>query len=132
MAQRGCGVVLGAVIAALVVFGMPAAHAAVVAPDTNPASHDVERTGAPTSPPVHICGNRRVLRGPAVPPRRAVVVRAGYNGRLQPAPNRTYWFAPGRHTLGRGEFDQMVPADHDVFVGAPGAVLDGQHRNRYA
>jgi parallel beta helix pectate lyase-like protein len=44
----------------------------------------------------------------------------------------TYWFAPGRHTLGTGQFNQIVPADGDTFIGAPDAVLDGQHSNLYA
>jgi len=44
----------------------------------------------------------------------------------------TYWFAPGVHTLGTSEFDQIAPGDDSTFVGAPGAILDGQQTNRYA
>ena len=47
-------------------------------------------------------------------------------------PNTTYWFAPGRHTLGKGQFSQIIPANGDTFVGAPGAVLDGQRQNLFA
>ena len=44
----------------------------------------------------------------------------------------TYFFESGVHTLGGGEFSQIIPAKNDVFVGAPGAVLDGQNQNAYA
>ena len=46
--------------------------------------------------------------------------------------NTTYWFAPGTHTLGNGEFHQIIPANGDTFIGAPGAILDGQGDNHYA
>ena len=94
---------------------------------------------SPTSPPVQVCGNRGILRGgPVSPPRRAVAIPAGndsgtvlaHNWTLQP--HTTYWFAPGRHTLGTGQFGQIIPADGDTFIGAPGAILDGQHANLYA
>jgi len=48
------------------------------------------------------------------------------------APNTTYWFAPGVHTLNPDQFGQINAADNDVFVGAPGAVLDGQGINEAA
>ena len=89
-------------------------------------------SGAPTQPPAVICGNHSVLDGPATAPAGAVTVPAGNNGSLNPAPNKTYWFAPGVHTLGTGMYNQIIPADNDWFVGAPGAVLDGQHKNNSA
>ena len=48
------------------------------------------------------------------------------------SPDTTYFFESGVHTLGGGEFSQIIPAKNDVFVGAPGAVLDGQNQNAYA
>ena len=45
---------------------------------------------------------------------------------------QTYWFAPGVHTLSTGEYDQVGPGDNSTFVGGPGAILDGQGKNRYA
>ena len=48
------------------------------------------------------------------------------------AAKTTYFFEPGVHTLGGGEFSQIIPANHDTFVGAPGAILDGQNQNAYA
>ncbi len=88
--------------------------------------------GAPATPPAAVCGNRAVLDGPATPPRGAVIVAAGDNADLTPVAGTTYWFAPGVHTLGTSPFGQIIPADRDVFVGAPGAVLDGANVNRYA
>jgi parallel beta helix pectate lyase-like protein len=44
----------------------------------------------------------------------------------------TYWLSPGRHTLSDGQYDQVIPQAGDVFTAAPGAVLDGRHRNLYA
>ncbi len=36
------------------------------------------------------------------------------------------------HTLGTGEYDQIVPGDNSTFIGGPGAILDGQGKNNYA
>ena len=95
--------------------------------------------GAPASPPVHVCGNKTILgKGPSTPPKGAVVIAAGDDSQTVLAhnwtmkPNTTYWFARGTHTLGQGQFAQIIPEDGDTFVGAPGAVLDGQHENLYA
>jgi hypothetical protein len=88
---------------------------------------------------VRVCGNNALLGGgPSSPPKGAVVIAAGddsgtdlgHNWTMKP--HTTYWFAPGRHTLGNGPFSQIIPADGDTFIGAPGAILDGQRVNRYA
>jgi hypothetical protein len=109
---------------------------------TGPASPAVGPTlsaTSPASPPVRICEDKTVLgHGPSSPPRGAIVIRAGddsgtvlaHNWTIQP--HTTYWFAPGRHTLGTGQFSQIIPSDGDTFIGAPGAILDGQHANLYA
>lgn len=87
----------------------------------------------PSSPPARVCGNAALLTGPASPPAGAVRVPAGDNGKLDLTRARTtYWFAPGVHTLGHEEYDQIAPGDSSTFVGAPGAVLDGQGKNAYA
>jgi hypothetical protein len=85
---------------------------------------------APTTPPARVCGNASALNGPAVAPEGATQVPAGDNAGFGfSQPNTTYWFAPGVHTLGTGEFSNINPASHDTYVGAPGAILDGQHAN---
>ena len=87
---------------------------------------------APKQPPVVACGNEALLDGPSTPPPGAVRVPAGDNHGMTWQPNETYWFAPGLHTLGEGQYDQIIPADNDIFVGAPGAIIDGQGKNNYA
>jgi Right handed beta helix region len=96
-------------------------------------------SSSPASPPVRVCGNDAILgRGPTSPPKGAVVIPAGNNSGTAIAhnwtirPDTTYWFAPGTHTLGRGKYSQIIPANGDTFIGAPGAVLDGQRSNLYA
>ncbi len=127
---------LGAVLAAAVLVLGGAAWLALrhsLAPGPAPSA------AGPASPPVRVCGNKSILDGgPASPPKGAVVVQAGDNGATIFAhswnlrPDTTYWFAPGRHTLGIGQFSQIIPKNGDTFIGAPGAILDGQHRNLYA
>ncbi|WP_344477155.1 right-handed parallel beta-helix repeat-containing protein [Nonomuraea monospora] len=46
--------------------------------------------------------------------------------------NTTYYFATGTHTLGADKYAQIMPGDGATFIGAPGAVLDGQKLNQYA
>jgi parallel beta-helix repeat protein len=66
-------------------------------------------------------------------PAGAVVVASGDNSSLTGdgalAANTTYWFAPGTHTLGTGEYANLNPATGDSFLGAPGAILSGQSDN---
>lgn len=87
----------------------------------------------PSSPPAKVCGNAALLSGPGSAPSGAVTVPSGDNASVDfSRPRTTYWFAPGVHTLGGGQYDQIVPGDGATFVGAPGAVLDGQQKNAYA
>jgi hypothetical protein len=88
----------------------------------------------PAAPMAQVCGNKAVLGGgPRRPPAGAVVVPAGDDARVNLGrPGVTYWFAPGRHTLGPGPYTQIIPGDGATFTGAPGAVLNGRHVNFYA
>ncbi len=88
----------------------------------------------PTAPPAAICGNASILGGgPAVAPAGAITVPAGNNENVDfRQANRTYWFAPGVHTLGTSEFGQIEPATGSTYIGAPGAILDGMNVNRFA
>jgi hypothetical protein len=112
------------------------------APDPgSPPRQDPPRVSAagPASPPARVCGNDAILRsGPSSPPKGAVVIPAGDDSGTVIAhdwsiqPHRTYWFAPGTHTLGTGQYGQIIPANGDTFLGARGAVLDGRHSNLFA
>jgi hypothetical protein len=87
----------------------------------------------PSSPPAKICGNTSLLSGPATAPVGAITVPAGNNSSLDLGQaGKTYWFAPGVHTLGTGEYSQIIPSDNSTYIGAPGAIIDGQGKNRYA
>ena len=87
----------------------------------------------PSAPPAKICGNASVLNGPASAPAGAIVVPAGNNSSVDlDQAGKTYWFAPGVHTLGTGEYSQIIPGDGSTYLGGPGAILDGQGKNRYA
>ncbi|MFZ0665200.1 MAG: right-handed parallel beta-helix repeat-containing protein [Acidimicrobiales bacterium] len=74
-----------------------------------------------------------MLTGPSSAPNGAVTVPAGNNASLTlNSPNKTYWFAPGTHTLGTGEYSQIIPSDGDTYIGGPGAIISGQGLNDFA
>ena len=110
-----------------------------------PAPLPTPRVGRPPSGPdeidARVCGSSRLLGGPIsaaaagalYPGRTVVTVPAGDDsGVFSGGAGTVYWLAPGRHTLGSSPFGQVQPKDGDVFIGAPGAVLDGAGVNRYA
>jgi hypothetical protein len=70
-----------------------------------------------------------------VAPAGAVTVAPGsdLNAAVQAQPaGTTFYLSGGVHTLGTDPYGQVIPKDDDRFIGAPGAVLDGQHANLYA
>jgi hypothetical protein len=75
--------------------------------------------------------------GPSAAPAGAVTVDPNVVGDLiaktkaSPA-GTTFWLAPGTHRLGSGNYDQVMPKEGDVYLGAPGAIVDGAHVNQYA
>lgn len=89
----------------------------------------------PTTPPAQICGNTEILDGPSTAPAGAVTVPAGDNNDLFfdfRTPDQTFWFAPGVHTMGNDVFGQIEPGPGTTFIGAPGAIFDGQGVNMFA
>jgi hypothetical protein len=87
----------------------------------------------PTTPPARICDSPMLLDGPQTAPTDAVKVPAGDNTTMNfGTAGTTYWFAPGVHTLGTGRSSQIIPGDNATFIGAPGAIIDGQNVNQYA
>lgn len=92
-------------------------------------------SSAPATPAASggtICGDSSQLTGPATAPAGAVTVPAGNNSSMNYSANKTYYFATGVHTVGTGDFGQIQPANGDTFIGAPGAIIDGQHQNQSA
>jgi Right handed beta helix region len=119
--------------------------AAPTAPATTTAAPTTTATAAsttsyPTTPPARICGNSILDQGPPTPPPGAIVVPAGDNSNLTPdwvsngfsTPNKIFWFAPGVHTLGPDKYSQIGPGNNSTYIGAPGAIIDGQHLNNYS
>ena len=96
--------------------------------------------GWPTGPPAAICSDPAHWSGPETPPAGAVIVPAGDNSDLTPNWNsegfsqdgKTFWFAPGVHTLGTDELAQIQPGSGSTYLGGPGAIIDGQQVNLYA
>jgi len=99
-------------------------------PASSPKPLDLSAAG-PRPPAARVCGNDAILgAGPSSAPRRAVTVPAGDNSGVSwGQTSTTYWFAPGTHTFGRGQYSQIVPGSGSTYIGAPGAVLDGRNTN---
>ncbi|MEU3273745.1 right-handed parallel beta-helix repeat-containing protein [Saccharomonospora sp. NPDC006951] len=82
-----------------------------------------------------VCDKAR--QGPAEAPSGAITVDPAVTGDLMnktrnsPA-GTTFWLAPGTHTLGTEQYDQVVPKDGNTYLGAPGAIVDGQRQNLFA
>ncbi len=92
-----------------------------------------EDTPWPPAPPAQICGNTELLSGPATAPTGAITVPTGDNTGFDfNHPGATFWFASGTHTLANDLYGQIITRDNVTYVGAPGAVIDGQNLNLYA
>ena len=99
--------------------------------DTTPPP--VDTTPWPDTPQATICTSKPWNNGPTSAPAGAVTVAAGDNSSVNLSQdNTTYWFAPGVHTLGTGEFSQIGAGNNATYIGAPGAIIDGQSLNKYA
>jgi hypothetical protein len=99
-----------------------------------PSSPAEPRTSAPISPVAKMCDSP-ALEGPSKAPDGAVEVSTERNLAdvvRDHSERTTYWLSPGVHNLGDNIYDQVMPHRGDTFIGAPGAILDGEHQNRYA
>jgi hypothetical protein len=98
-------------------------HSAVPAAAAAPDSEVSDRA---------VCGT---AIGVASAPEGAVTVAPGTDlsaaTRNSPA-GTTFFLTAGTHRLAADQFGQVIPKDGNVFLGAPGAVLDGQGINRSA
>ena len=87
----------------------------------------------PAENPAAICGDTDLLAGPATAPTGAVTVPAGDNSSFNfNQPGATLWFEAGTHTLGTDIYSQVIARANTAYLGAPGAILDGQNLNLYA
>ncbi len=90
---------------------------------------------APPPGTASVCANR--ASGPGSAPEGSITVDPEITGdlavktRVSPA-GSTFWLAPGTHTLGTDQFDQVAVKDGNTYVGAPGAIVEGQGENQYA
>jgi Right handed beta helix region len=90
---------------------------------------------APQTPAAKVCGNAAVLDGPPSAPAGAVSVSSSQDldDMTEKHPGgTTFWLTPGVHTLDSGAYSQVIPKNGNTYIGAPGAVLDGGRKNRYA
>lgn len=132
-------VVAGAAVLAVVALGgvvIAGVRSADGGPDIplGERSESFDASDAPQEPTARVCGSDP-LNGPKSQPdgaRKVTTDESLPEAVRESPPNTTFWLAPGEHHLGDGLYSQVIPKDGDTFVGAPGAVVDGQHVNRYA
>jgi Right handed beta helix region len=143
--RRRRGALWAAVVALLAAgaFGTAAAGTVTVAtskssvaePPAAAAVMAAAARGAGPASALQVCGRKALLSGPAHKPAGARTV--SLSTKLPQLVDRAkagtvFWLTPGVHTLGQGQFTQIVPKTGDRFIGAPGAVIDGGHDNLYA
>ena len=119
--------VVGAFLVSVVVVLPHFAGAVSQAPTTPPAGSQLCNAGPDAS----------LLTGPSSAPAGAVTIPAGdndptYDQSFSLSPNTTYYFATGTHTLGTSQYGQITPHNGDTFIGAPGAVINGEGVNQSA
>ena len=93
--------------------------------DADPPDPDPRRTPPHAHRPEWVLAERAagedlrqssVLNGPATAPAGAIVVPAGNKASVDlERAGKTYWFAPGVHTLGSGEYSQIGPGDNSTL-----------------
>lgn len=95
----------------------------------------VGRTVTPSTSVARVCD--KPAAGPAHAPAGAVTVDPAVVDdlavkTLNSPPHTTFWLRPGTHRLKPDRYAQVVPKEGDVYLGAPGAVLDGRKVDQYA
>ncbi|MFH8453244.1 right-handed parallel beta-helix repeat-containing protein [Streptomyces fungicidicus] len=116
--------------AAPLVLVLLAATGCESTPDSRP-----EPTAAWSTPVARVCAEPEA--GPSGAPAGAVTVDPSVTGDLaaktrNSPPHTTFWLRPGTHRLAADRYAQVVPKTGNVYLGAPGAVLDGRKTNQYA
>ncbi|MFK4269931.1 right-handed parallel beta-helix repeat-containing protein [Streptomyces milbemycinicus] len=108
---------------------------------TSTSDAPAEPTGTPATSGAHSTSVARVCAKPAAGPTKApagavtidpaVVGDLAAKTRSNP-PNTTFWLRPGKHRLEPDRYAQVMAKEGNTYLGAPGAVLDGQKTNNYA
>jgi hypothetical protein len=116
--------------AALLALAVPAATGCDSSQDAR-----LKPTAGPSTSVARVCA--KPASGPAKAPAGAVTVDPSKAGDLaektkKNPPDTTFWLKPGKHRLERDRYAQVIPKKGDVYLGAPGAVLDGRKINQYA
>ncbi|MFJ7961921.1 right-handed parallel beta-helix repeat-containing protein [Streptomyces sp. NPDC096324] len=116
--------------AALLALALPAATGCDSSQDSR-----LKPTAGPSTSVARMCA--KPASGPAKAPAGAVTVDPSKAGDLaektkKSPPGTTFWLKPGKHRLERDRYAQVIPKKGDVYLGAPGAVLDGRKTNQYA
>lgn len=124
------------VLVLLAVTGCESAPGDRAEPTGAPSASGAPSTsGAPTGAVARVCA--KPAAGPAKAPAGAVTVDPSVVGDLaaktksSPA-NTTFWLRPGKHRLDPDRYAQVIPKKGNRYLGAPGAVLDGNKTNQYA
>lgn len=87
--------------------------------------------GWPAPDSYKVCGNQAVLAGPTSAPAGAVVINPGTDlatATANAAAGTTFYLTAGTHTLPTAPIN---PKTGNTYIGAPGAVLDGQFKTNY-
>ncbi len=120
---------LAALLVVVVLVAVAASMALTRSDELSVRSRSAEAAAQP-----RVCGSPG-LDGPVTKPPGATAVEPGGNldAVVQGHPaGTTFWLKPGVHHVPQDEFGQVSPKQGDTFIGAPGAILDGQRVSRYA
>jgi parallel beta-helix repeat protein len=88
-------------------------------------------TGWPGPNDYKVCGNSSILNGPATAPSGATIVNPGTDLASltsSKSAGTTFYLTAGTHTLPTAPIN---PKTGNTYIGAPGAVLDGQFKTNY-
>jgi hypothetical protein len=91
--------------------------------------------GSASAAALTVCGRAGKLNGPTKRPPGARTVRPSQDLAAivsNSSAGKTFYLKAGTYTFGTSQFGQIIPKTGDRFIGAPGAVLDGQFKNLYA
>jgi parallel beta-helix repeat protein len=97
----------------------------------NMASAGTGIGGWPTADSYKVCGNTAMLSGPTSAPSGSVTINPGTDlatATSNASAGTTFYLTAGTHTLPNAPIN---PKTGNTYIGAPGAVLDGQFKTNY-